>query len=105
MRFSLSSAGLQDWNGDVLAVGLPQGDPSETAAELDKRFNGLVASLEKRQFKGKSSETFVSNLLGGAEPQRLVVIGPSRQHAATGRAAPVLVGQDDARRREAALVE
>ena len=75
MRFSLSSAGLQDWNGDVLAVGLPQGDPSETAAELDKRFNGLVATLEKRQFKGKSSETFVSNLLGGAEPQRLVVIG------------------------------
>ena len=64
MRFSLSSAGLQDWNGDVLAVGLPQGDPSETAAELDKRFNGLVATLEKRKFKGKSSETFVSNLLG-----------------------------------------
>ena len=35
MRFSLSSAGLQEWNGDVLAVGLPQGDVETTATALE----------------------------------------------------------------------
>ena len=38
MRFSLSSAGLQEWNGDVLAVGLPQGDVDATATVLEQRF-------------------------------------------------------------------
>ena len=37
MRFSLSSTGLQEWNGDVLAVGLPQGDVEATATDLEQR--------------------------------------------------------------------
>ena len=28
MRFSLSTTGLQDWNGDVLVVGLLQDQPA-----------------------------------------------------------------------------
>ena len=39
MRFSLSSAGLQEWNGDVLGVGLPQGDVETTATALEQRLS------------------------------------------------------------------
>jgi len=35
MRFSLSSTGLQEWTGAVLAVGLPQGDVEASAAALE----------------------------------------------------------------------
>ena len=45
MRFSLSSAGLQEWNGDVLVVGLPQGAPDETATALEQRFAGVTDAL------------------------------------------------------------
>ena len=46
MRFSLSSAGVQEWNGDVLAVGLPQGDVDATATALEKRFAGSTEALK-----------------------------------------------------------
>ena len=48
MRFSLSSTGLQEWTGDVLAVGLPQGDVKATATALEQRFAGITRPSSSR---------------------------------------------------------
>ncbi len=74
MRFSLSSTGLHEWNGDVLAVGLPQGDVDATATALEQRFAGITKALRQQEFKGKPGDQLVITPLGGA-PQRLVVLG------------------------------
>ncbi len=74
MRFSLSSAGLQEWNGDVLAVGLPQGDVDATATALEQRFAGITEALKQQDFKGKPGDQLVITPLGGGL-QRLVVLG------------------------------
>ena len=74
MRFSLSSSGLQEWNGDVLAVGLPQGDAEATATALEQRFAGITETLKQQEFKGKPGDQLVITPLG-AGLQRLVVLG------------------------------
>ena len=48
MRFSLSSTGLQEWNGNVLAVGLAQGDVDATATDLERRFAGIIDALKQQ---------------------------------------------------------
>ena len=75
MRFSLATAALEDWSGEVLVIGLPQGDPSETAKTLEQRFEGIVAKLTQHRFKGSSKDKLVLNLLMESGLQRLVVIG------------------------------
>ena len=74
MRFSLSSSGLQEWNGNVLAVGLPQGDANDTATSLEQRFAGITETLKQQEFKGKPGDQLVITPLG-AGLQRLVVLG------------------------------
>ena len=74
MRFSLSSNGLQEWNGNVLAVGLPQGDADATATALEQRFAGITDALKQQEFKGKPGDQLVITPLG-AGPERLVVLG------------------------------
>ena len=74
MRFSLSSSGLQEWNGNVLAVGLPQGDANDTATALEQRFAGITETLKQQEFKGKPGDQLVITPLG-AGLQRLVVLG------------------------------
>ena len=74
MRLPLSSTGLQEWNGDVLAVGLPQGDVDATATALEQRFTGITDALKQQEFKGKPGDQLVITPLGGG-PQRLVVLG------------------------------
>ena len=74
MRFSLSSTGLQEWTGDVLAVGLPQGDVETTATALEQRFTGITAALKQQEFKGKPGDQLVITPLA-AGLQRLVVLG------------------------------
>lgn len=99
MRFSLSSAGLQEWNGDVLAVGLPQGDVDATATALEQRFAGITEALKQQEFKGKPGDQLVITLLGGG-PQRLVVLGlgesdgidAERLRGAAARAAKAAIG-------------
>ena len=99
MRFSLSSAGLQEWNGDVLAVGLPQGDVDATATALEQRFAGITDALKQQKFKGKPGDQLVITPLGGG-PQRLVVLGlgesdaidTERLRGAAARAAKAAIG-------------
>lgn len=74
MRFSLSSTGLLEWNGDVLAVGLPQGDVDATVTALEQRFAGITDALKQQEFKGKPGDQVLITPLGGG-PQRLVVLG------------------------------
>ena len=66
MRFSLSSNGLQEWNGDVLAVGLPQGDVDATATALEQRFTGITDALKQQEFKGKPGDQLVITTMGMA---------------------------------------
>ena len=99
MRFSLSSARLQEWNGDVLAVGLPQGDVDATATALEQRFDGITDALKQQEFKGKPGDQLVITPLGGG-PQRLVVLGlgesdeidTDRLRGAAARAAKASIG-------------
>ena len=99
MRFSLSSTGLHAWNGDVLAVGLPQGDVDATATALEQRFAGITDALKQQEFKGKPGDQLVITPLGGG-PQRLVVLGlgesdgidTDRLRAAAARAAKAAIG-------------
>ena len=65
---------ILDRNGDVLAVGLPQGDVEASAAALEQRFAGITAALKQQEFKGKPGDQLVITPLGGG-PQRLVVLG------------------------------
>ena len=99
MRFSLSSTALHAWNGDVLAVGLPQGDVDATATALEQRFAGITDALKQQEFKGKPGDQLVITPLGGG-PQRLVVLGlgesdgidTDRLRAAAARAAKASIG-------------
>ena len=99
MRFSLSSTGLHAWNGDVLAVGLPQGDVDATATALEQRFAGITDALKQQEFKGKPGDQLVITPLGGG-PQRLVVLGlgesdgidTDRLRGAAARAAKAAIG-------------
>ena len=99
MRFSLSSAGLQEWNGDVLAVGLPQGDVDATATALEQRFAGITDALKQQKFKGKPGDQLMITPLGGG-PQHLVVLGlgesdaidTERLRGAAARAAKAAIG-------------
>ena len=99
MRFSMSSTGLHAWNGDVLAVGLPQGDVDATATALEQRFAGITDALKQQEFKGKPGDQLVITPLGGG-PQRLVVLGlgecdgidTDRLRAAAARAAKASIG-------------
>ena len=59
---------------DVLVVGLPQGEPSETAKDLEQRFAGLTDALKQQEFKGKPGDQLVITPLA-AGLQRLVVLG------------------------------
>ena len=99
MRFSLSSNGLQEWNGNVLAVGLPQGDADATATALEQRFAGITDALKQQEFKGKPGDQLVITPLG-AGPERLVVLGLGdadgididRLRGAAARAAKAAIG-------------
>lgn len=99
MRFSLSSTGLHAWNGDVLAVGLPQGDVDATATALEQRFAGITDALKQQEFKGKPGDQLVITPLSGG-PQRLVVLGlgesdgidTDRLRGAAARAAKAAIG-------------
>ena len=101
MRFSLSSTGLQEWNGDVLAVGLPHGDVDATATALEQRFAGITDALKQQEFKGKPGDQLVITPLGGG-PHRLVVLGlgeadeidADRLRAAAAGAAKAAIGYE-----------
>ena len=75
MRLALSSAGLQDWNGDVLAVGLLKTEEDRSRLALSKRFPGLEAMLEHQDFKGKPGEHLVLHPMREDAPSRLIVMG------------------------------
>ena len=99
MRFSLSSTGLHAWNGDVPAVGLPQGDVDATATALEQRFAGITDALKQQEFKGKPGDQLVITPLSGGQ-QRLVVLGlgesdgidTDRLRGAAARAAKASIG-------------
>ena len=74
MRLSLSSADLQAWNGDVLVVGLLEGDAAGTISQLEQRFPGLKATLDAQEFKGKSNEQLVLTPLA-TTPAKVIVLG------------------------------
>ena len=74
MRLSLSSAGLQDWNGDVLVAGVLEGDAAGTIGRLEQRFPGLNAALEAQEFKAKASEQVALTPLSSS-PAKVVVLG------------------------------
>ena len=75
MRLSISSTNVNEWSGDVLAVGLPKGDPSSTAGHLESRFPGVSSALSQQAFEGKTGQKLVLHPLTNGNPQRLVLVG------------------------------
>ena len=75
MRLSLSSAGLKDWAGDVLVVGLLNEESDQDRAVLSERFPGLETALEQQAFKAKPSDQVVLHPLQEGGPSRLIVLG------------------------------
>ena len=59
----------------MLVVGLLKDDASSNRNDLEQRFSGLGNALEQQEFKGKSGEQVVFNLLAEQGPRRLVVLG------------------------------
>ena len=59
----------------MLVVGLPKGDPSTTAVNLESRFPGVSSALNQQAFEGKTGQKLVLHPLANGNPQRLVLIG------------------------------
>jgi len=75
MKFVSSPAGLSDWQGDILAVGLFSHQEDIVRLALRERFGtGLIDRLQQRGFKGKHGNCASFELLEG-DLRRLVIIG------------------------------
>lgn len=75
MQFSCPSTPLAEWSGDILGVGLFQGETGERLEALEARFGpGLRELLERQSFKGKPGEC-VSLTQLQPTPLRLLLVG------------------------------
>ncbi len=75
MQISLNSASLQNWTGNVLLVGLLEGNLEEQLSHLEKLCDGLlIKRLEKQEFSAKPGDFASFNFLKG-NPEKLILIG------------------------------
>ena len=75
MEICLFPATLNSWTGDVLVVGMLEGDMEERLKDLEKRCGGsLEQSLKQKMFTAKSGEIASFQLLQ-SKPSQLVIVG------------------------------
>jgi len=75
MEICLFPATLQSWTGDVLVVGMFEGDMEDRLNDLEKRCGGSLAQrLEQKMFTAKSGEIANFQLLQ-SNPSQLVIVG------------------------------
>ena len=76
MQIKATDKALLDWTGDLLAVGIAEGETELTGdlAALDEKLAGTIAELiAEEEFKGKSGTTAVTRV-GGKNPVRKIAL-------------------------------
>jgi leucyl aminopeptidase len=76
MQIKATAQGLLDWTGDLLAVGIAEGETKLAGdlASLDNKLAGIIAELiADEEFEGKSGTTVVSRV-GGKNPLRKIAL-------------------------------
>ena len=76
MQIRATNTALLDWTGDLLAVGIFEGETelSGDLAQLDEKLAGVLSeSIAEEEFKGKSGSTVVSRV-GGKNPVRKIAL-------------------------------
>ena len=76
MQIKATDTALLDWTGDLLAVGILEGETelSGDLAKLDQKLAGTIAELiAEEEFEGKSGTTVVSRV-GGKNPVRKIAL-------------------------------
>tara|TARA_Y100001968_G_scaffold333507_1_gene396787 strand:+ start:8201 stop:9679 length:1479 start_codon:yes stop_codon:yes gene_type:complete len=76
MKITINSAGLQDWSGSVLLIGLTEGDFNQQLNDLGQLANKelLLDHLKKQNFKANPGEIFSCHLLT-SDAIKLIFIG------------------------------
>ena len=78
MQITATATKLLDWQGDLLAVGILEGDTelSGDLAKLDEQLAGTISeSIADEEFEGKSGSSVVSRVGGGNSVRKLALIG------------------------------
>ena len=75
MQICLNNADLKEWDGEVLIIGILEGNLKEQLISLEERLEGsLIKALEEKNFSGKKDETTTFEFLKG-NPSTLILIG------------------------------
>ena len=78
MQITATATKLLDWQGDLLAVGILEGDTklSKDLAKLDEQLAGMLSELiTDEEFEGKPSSSVVSRVGGGNSVRKVALIG------------------------------
>ena len=77
MQIKATATKLLDWKGDLLAVGVLEGETeSEDLAKLDEQLAGTISELiADEEFEGKSGSSAVSRVGGGNAVRKIALIG------------------------------
>ena len=76
MQIKATDTALWDWTGDLLAIGILEGETelSGDLAQLDEKLSGTISELiADEEFEGKSGTTAVSRV-GGKNPVRKIAL-------------------------------
>ena len=78
MQITATATKLLDWQGDLLAVGINEGETklSGDLAKLDEQLAGTLSeSIADEEFEGKSGSSVVSRVGGGNSVRKVALIG------------------------------
>ena len=77
MQITATATKLLDWQGDLLAVGILEGDKlSGDLAKLDEQLAGTLSeSIADEEFEGKSGSSVVNRVGGGNSVRKVALIG------------------------------
>ncbi|MEM7594112.1 MAG: M17 family peptidase N-terminal domain-containing protein, partial [Cyanobacteria bacterium P01_A01_bin.83] len=76
MQINATDKALLDWTGDLLAVGISEGETELTGdlAQLDEKLAGTISELiTEEEFEGKPGTTAISRV-GGKNPVRKIAL-------------------------------
>ena len=76
MQIQATDTALLEWTGDLLAVGIPEGESelSGDLAKLDEKLAGTISEIiEEEEFEGKSGSSVISRV-GGKNPVRKIAL-------------------------------
>ena len=78
MQIKATDTALLDWTGDLLAVGILEGETelSGDLAELDEKLSGIISELiAEEEFEGKSGTTLVSRVGSKNPVKKIALVG------------------------------